>query len=221
MLVLGTKPLMEAIRAGEGSACAPPWPGTPLHSLDPLQTFMAYGTQDLSEGDVGLQILLGAVVLAGAQPSQTASTAPPSAASLKCPLDRPYSDNNPFARILRGELPSSRVYEDLEVVVIMPLEWAHPGHALVIPKGPVRSLLDMTPTQMGYALDVARRTGMAQQRALGATGFTIVQNNARNQDVCHVHFHVVPNTPSVADTLRSREELDRMAERLRLVFPVE
>ncbi len=104
---------------------------------------------------MGWQILLGAVSLAMVQTSPTAPTAPPS--SLTCPLDRPYSEDNPFARILRGELPGSRVYEDDEVVVIMPLEWEYPGHALVIPKGRVRSLLDMTPVQMGHALDVARR----------------------------------------------------------------
>ncbi|RYG86585.1 MAG: HIT domain-containing protein [Alphaproteobacteria bacterium] len=182
---------------------------------------MPYGTQDFSEGEMGVHILVGAVFLTMAQPSQTAETAPLSPEALTCPLDRPYAEINPFARILRGELPSSRVYEDEEVVVIMPLEWEHPGHALVIPKVPVRSLLDMTQTQMGHALDVARRTGVAQQRALGATGFTITQNNGRNQDVCHVHFHVVPNTPSVADKSLSREELDRMAGRLRAVFPEE
>ncbi|CAN5169828.1 hypothetical protein BH10PSE1_BH10PSE1_18290 [soil metagenome] len=170
---------------------------------------------------MGLQIRLGAVVLAMAQTSPTVPTPPPSPPSLTCPLDRPYSENNPFARILRGKLPSSRVYEDDEVIVILPLEWEHPGHALVIPKGPVRSLLDMSPAQMGHVLDAARRTGVAQQRALGATGFTITQNNGRNQDVCHAHFHVIPNTPSVAATPLPREELGRMAERLRAVFPEE
>lgn len=104
-----------------------------------------------------MQILLGAVVLALAPSSQIAETASSLPASLTCPLDRPYAENNPFARILRGKLPSSKVYEDDEVIVIMPLEWEHPGHALVIPKVPVRSLLDMTPAQMGPALDVGER----------------------------------------------------------------
>ena len=138
---------------------------------------------------------------------------------LRCPLTKAYEQDNPFARILRGELPASRVHEDAEVIVIMPLEWDHPGHALVIPKRPVRSLLDMTPAEMGHALDVARRVGQAQQRALGTTGFTISQNNGRNQHVCHVHFHVVPNSPRGSQNPVPREDLDKMAARLRAVFP--
>ena len=100
----------------------------------------------------------------------------------------------------------------------MPLEWDHPGHALVIPKRPVRSLFDMTPAEMGHALAIARRVGAAQQSALGSTGFTIVQNNGRSQHVCHVHFHVIPNTPRAPQDPVPRDELDRMAERLRAAF---
>ena len=76
----------------------------------------------------------------------------------------------------------------------------------------------MTSAEMGHALLVAREVGAAQQRALGATGFTIEQNNGRNQDVCHAHFHVIPNTPRATQNPVPREELDRMAERLRAAF---
>ncbi|RYG85686.1 MAG: HIT family protein, partial [Alphaproteobacteria bacterium] len=170
---------------------------------------------------MGLQFVLAAVYVGLGQVSYTGPASPPQHPVQSCPLDRPYAGDNPFARILRGELPSSRVYEDDALVVIMPLEWKHPGHALVIPKGPIRSLLDMTPAQMGHVLDVARRTGIAQQRALGATGFTIAQNNGRNQDVCHAHFHVIPNTPEIANSPQSRDALDQMASRLRAAFPEE
>ncbi|MDZ4362884.1 HIT family protein [Brevundimonas sp.] len=139
--------------------------------------------------------------------------------TLRCPMDQPYEQDNPFARILRGELPASLVYEDEQVIVIMPLEWDHPGHALVIPKRPVRTLFDMTPSEMGHALDVARQVGVAQQRALGSTGFTLVQNNGRSQHVCHVHFHVIPNTPRATQNPVPRADLDHMAERLRAAFP--
>jgi histidine triad (HIT) family protein len=60
--------------------------------------------------------------------------------------------------------------------------------------------------------------GQAQQRALGTTGFTISQNNGRNQHVCHVHFHVVPNSPRASQNPVPREDLDKMAARLRAVF---
>jgi histidine triad (HIT) family protein len=166
-------------------------------------------------------VLLSLAGLAAAAAGQAelpqANSAP--APALRCPLDQPYQQSNPFARILRGELPASRIYEDRQVIVILPLGWDHPGHALVIPKRPLRSLYDMTPAEMGHALLIARRVGAAQQRALGATGFTIEQNNARNQDVCHVHFHVIPNTPPAPQNPVPREELDRMAERLRAAFP--
>lgn len=156
--------------------------------------------------------LLGAS--AEAQPAGPPQVAEP----LVCPLDRPYDRNNPFARILRGEIPASRVHEDDQVIVVMPLEWTHPGHALVIPKRPVRSLFDMTPKEMGHTLHIVRRVGAAQQRALGSTGFTVAQNNGRSQHVCHVHFHVIPNTPRAPQDPVPKAELDRMAERLRSAF---
>ncbi|WP_205481348.1 HIT family protein [Sphingomonas arenae] len=137
------------------------------------------------------------------------------------PLDAPYDENNPFARILRDELPASRVFEDEEVLVIMPLQWEHPGHALVIPKWPVRHLLDMTREEMGRVLHLATRVGIAQQQALGATGFSILQNNGRDQAVGHVHFHVIPNTERVPQNPVPRSELDRMAKQLSAAFPTD
>jgi histidine triad (HIT) family protein len=164
--------------------------------------------------------LLSLTVLIAAALGQAESPQPqsPAVPALRCPLGQPYQQSNPFARILRGELPASRIYEDRQVIVILPLAWDHPGHALVIPKRPVRSLLDMTTAEMGHALLVARKVGAAQQRALGSTGFTIEQNNARSQHVCHVHFHVIPNTPRAPQNPVPRQELDRMTERLRAAF---
>lgn len=164
---------------------------------------------------VKLAVAVAVTALSGPLLAQKPA-APP---DLPCPLDRAYDRGNPFARILRGELPASRVFEDRQVIVVMPLEWDHPGHALVIPKRAVRSLYDMTPREIGHALDIARRVGTAQMRALGASGFTIAQNNARNQHVCHVHFHVVPNTPRAPQNPVPRAELDRVAALLRDAFP--
>lgn len=161
-------------------------------------------------------MLLLAIAATLAQPA-TAADAPPDPATipLTCPLDAPYDRTNAFARILRGELPASRVFEDELVIVIMPLEWTNPGHALVIPKRAVRNLDDMTPEEMGHALAIARRVGSAQKRALGSNGYTIQQNNGRSQHVCHVHFHVNPNTPRAPQNPVPRAELDAMAQRLR------
>lgn len=165
-------------------------------------------------------MLASAFALTIAQTAAASVTAPdPSSIPLTCPLDAPYDPSNPFARILRGELPASRVFEDDRVLVIMPLEWNNPGHALVIPKLAVRHLDDMTLEEMGYALDIARRVGVAQKRALGSNGYTIQQNNGRSQHVCHVHFHVNPNTPRQPQSPVPRASLDEMAKRLRAAMP--
>ena len=164
--------------------------------------------------------LAGWAAMASNSPQPALSPQPQSPSPpIRCPLDQAYEQGNPFARILRGELPASRIYEDEQVIVILPLEWDHLGHALVIPKRPVRSLFDMTPAEMGHNLDIARQVGAAQQRALASTGFTIAQNNGRNQHVCHVHFHVIPNTPRAPQGPIPRADLDRMADRLRAAFP--
>lgn len=108
-------------------------------------------------------MLASAFALTIAQTAAASVTPPdPSSIPLTCPLDAPYDPSNPFARILRGELPASRVFEDDRVLVIMPLEWNNPGHALVIPKRAVRHFDDMTLEEMGYALDIARRVGVAK-----------------------------------------------------------
>ena len=137
------------------------------------------------------------------------------------PLDAAYDAENAFAKIIRGELPVSRVFEDDRVMAIMPLQWDHPGHTLVIPKAPVRSLLNMSVEDMGHALHIARQVAVAQQRALGSTGFTILQNNGRDQAVGHVHFHVIPNTAPAPQRQIPRDQLDDFARRLAAAFPTD
>jgi histidine triad (HIT) family protein len=143
-----------------------------------------------------------------------------------CALSTAYNDNNPFAKIIRGEIPRQVVFEDAHVLAFMPLDAAAAGHTLVIPKRAVRSLLDMTPEEMGQVLDVARRVGIAQQKALGATGFKIAQNNGPGaQDVCHAHFHVIPlfdnrnSRPGDYRPTVPRAEQETMAARLSAGLP--
>lgn len=157
--------------------------------------------------------LLAAVIALMPAPALAQSRA------LPCPLSAPYRADNPFARILRGELPVSLIAEDARVMAIVPLDWAHPGHALVIPKAAVRNLDDLTDEDALAVLHMAKRVAAAQQRALGSTGYSVQQNNARQQDVCHFHLHVVPNTPAVARVRATRAEMDAMAARLRMALP--
>ena len=86
----------------------------------------------------------------------------------------PYDDSNVFARILRGEAPVSKVYEDASVLVFMPLTMSGPGHVLVIPKRlGARTLLDLTPAELTACMLAAQKAGRAQVAALGANGFRI------------------------------------------------
>jgi histidine triad (HIT) family protein len=164
----------------------------------------------------GLVLLLAAPVAAAQQPASSARG-----------LIGTYDAKNPFARIIRGEAPASKVYEDATVLVLMPLTMAKPGHVLIIPKRlGARTLLDLTPAELTACLIAVQKAGRAQMAALGATGFQVRQNNGSDaaQAVFHPHFHVIPFVgPDKA--LRpdaehnTRAELDAMAARLRAAWP--
>ena len=105
-----------------------------------------------------------------------------------------YDTNNIFAKILRGEIPSHRVYEDDGVVAFMDVMPQGPGHTLVVPKAPSRNLLDADPATLGPLFAVVRKVALAVKKAFGADGVTILQFNepASGQTVYHLHVHVIP-----------------------------
>jgi histidine triad (HIT) family protein len=111
-----------------------------------------------------------------------------------------YDPNNPFAKILRGEWPSHRVYEDEKTIVIMDIMPRAPGHVLVIPKAPSRNIFDVAPEDLGAVAAVTRKVARAVVAALGADGVTIQQFNesAGGQVVFHLHVHVIPRHEGVA-----------------------
>ena len=111
-----------------------------------------------------------------------------------------YDPSNPFARILRGELPSTRVYEDAETLAIMDIMPRCEGHTLVIPKAAVRNMLDASPAQLAACLATVQKIARAQIRGLGATGITLGQYNESSggQVVFHLHYHVLPRFDGVA-----------------------
>ena len=105
-----------------------------------------------------------------------------------------YDDQNIFAKILRGEIPSEKVYEDDDTVVIMDImPWAD-GHCLVLPKVPARNILDVTPASLAAVTETTRKMSVAVKKAFDADGINIQQNNepAGNQVVFHLHVHVIP-----------------------------
>lgn len=110
-----------------------------------------------------------------------------------------YDDSNVFARILRGEIPSTRVFETEGFVAIMDAMPQSKGHCLLLPKAPARNLLDASDEVLGAALPVLAKLARAAKAAFGADGVVVSQFNeaAAGQTVFHLHFHVVPRYEGV------------------------
>jgi len=99
-----------------------------------------------------------------------------------------------FCRIVAGELPSTRVYEDERVVAIMDIFPATRGHALVIPRAHAADLRDVAPEDLVAAAEGAQLLARRAFERLGADGVTVMQSNAAAawQTVFHYHVHVIP-----------------------------
>ena len=105
-----------------------------------------------------------------------------------------YDSNNIFAKILRGELPCHKVYEDDHALAFLDIMPRAPGHTLVLPKAPARNLLDVDPADLAHVMQVAQKIARATVKLFGADGITIQQFNesAGGQVVFHLHVHVIP-----------------------------
>ena len=105
-----------------------------------------------------------------------------------------YDPNNIFAKILRGELPCHKVYEDEKTLAFLDIMPRAPGHTLVLPKAPARNLLDVKPDDLAHVMHVAQKIANAQMKVFGADGITMQQFNesAGGQVVFHLHVHLVP-----------------------------
>jgi histidine triad (HIT) family protein len=110
-----------------------------------------------------------------------------------------YDPNNIFAKILRGELPSYKVYEDDKAFAFLDIMPRAPGHALVLPKAPARNVLDVSPGDFAHVMGVAQKVAKAAVKAFEADGVTIQQFNegAGGQVVFHLHVHVIPRKSGV------------------------
>jgi histidine triad (HIT) family protein len=111
-----------------------------------------------------------------------------------------YDSNNIFGKILRGEIPCHRVYEDAETLAFMDVMPQSPGHLLVIPKTPSRNLLDADPTVLSKLMPIVQKLARAVKDAFEADGITITQFNEApaGQTVFHLHFHIVPRYEGAA-----------------------
>ncbi|MBB4231494.1 HIT family protein [Rhizobium mongolense] len=111
-----------------------------------------------------------------------------------------YDDSNIFAKILRGEIPSHRIYEDEQTVAFMDVMPQAPGHVLVVPKAASRNIFDADPTVLAQTIPVVQKIAKAVKEAFDADGVLVCQFNepAAGQSVFHLHFHVIPRHEGVA-----------------------
>ncbi len=133
-----------------------------------------------------------------------------------------YDDTNVFAKILRGELPAHKVYEDADTLAFLDIMPAADGHALVIPKGPYRTIIDTPDDILAKLAVISRKIAVAAQKAFAADGITLMQFSeaAGGQEVFHIHFHVIPRTAGVPlrplpRGFADKELLAGFAERIR------
>jgi histidine triad (HIT) family protein len=111
-----------------------------------------------------------------------------------------YDTNNIFARILRGELPAHKVFEDDKAFAFLDIMPRAPGHTLVIPKAPARTILDIAPDDLARVIKVVQTIARAAVKVFEADGLTIQQFNepAGGQVVFHLHIHIIPRKTGVA-----------------------
>ncbi len=111
-----------------------------------------------------------------------------------------YDPNNIFAKILRGEIPAHKVYEDDAVLAFMDIMPRGDGHTLVIPKLPARNILDIDPAALAQLIQAVQKVALGVKAAMGADGVTIQQFNepAGGQVVFHIHFHVIPRFEGIS-----------------------
>jgi histidine triad (HIT) family protein len=110
-----------------------------------------------------------------------------------------YDPNNIFAKIIRGELPCHKVYEDDRVLAFLDIMPRAPGHTLVLPKAPARNILDIEPDDLSAVALAAQRVAKAAVKVFGADGVTVQQFNegAGGQVVFHLHLHIIPRKAGV------------------------
>lgn len=107
-----------------------------------------------------------------------------------------YNPNNIFAKILRGELPAIKVYEDERTLAFMDIMPQADGHTLVIPKTPATTLLDLPAEDLAYTMQIVQKIAHAVKKALNAEGIVLMQLSGEKagQTVPHVHFHLIPSS---------------------------
>ena len=122
-----------------------------------------------------------------------------------------YDSNNVFAKILRGEIPTARVYENEHAVAFMDVMPQSDGHTLVISKHPARNLFDIKPHDLAELIRATQHVAKAVQKAFSPDGVRIAQFNepAAGQTVFHIHFHIIPCYEGIPMRPHGRDMADK------------
>ena len=127
-----------------------------------------------------------------------------------------YDDSNIFAKILRGEMPAYKVYEDDKTLAFLDIMPRAPGHTLVLPKSKARNILDVAPDDLCHVMRTAQKIARAAMTTFDAQGVTVQQFNesAGGQVVFHLHVHVIPRKAGVPlkPPASEREQPEVLAE---------
>jgi histidine triad (HIT) family protein len=121
-----------------------------------------------------------------------------------------YDNQNIFAKIIRGEMPCFKVYEDEHTLAFMDIMPQAEGHTLVIPKEPAENIFDLSPEGAAALARTAKKVAAAVRKATNAPGILLAQLNgaAAGQTVFHIHFHIIPRTSGIDLALHAREKAD-------------
>ena len=132
-----------------------------------------------------------------------------------------YDPQNVFAKILRGELPCIRLYEDEQTLSFMDIMPQTEGHALVIPKEGAATIFDLSPASLAATILTTQKIATAVRKAFAVPGVLIAQANgvAAMQSVPHLHFHVIPRRNGETmklhgAVLEDREKLELLAAKI-------
>lgn len=110
-----------------------------------------------------------------------------------------YDDQNIFAKILRGEIPSEKLYEDDHSYALMDVMPQSDGHCLVISKEPARNIFDISPDALTHIAKTSQKLAIAVKKAFNSDGVVVRQHNESSggQVVFHIHFHIIPTYEGV------------------------
>lgn len=138
-----------------------------------------------------------------------------------------YDNQNIFAKILRGEIPAIKVYEDEKTLAFMDIMPQADGHTLVIPKAAAVTLLDIPADDLAYTIQIVQKVAKAVKKAMNVEGLVLMQlsGEAVGQSVPHIHFHLIPTSVHElgkhANQMGDQEKIKAFAAKIKAVLDEE